>query len=779
MSTVIFSEKPLSDKPSNFLRDIIDQDLASGRHTGVVTRFPPEPNGYLHIGHAKSICLNFGLARDYQGVCHLRFDDTNPAKESDEFVRSIQEDVKWLGSHTGAPERGSDFDWKDKLFYASSYFEALYGYAEELISSGKAYIDSLTRDEVAEYRGSLTEGGRESPYRSRTPAENLDLFRRMRAGEFAEGEHVLRMKGDMKSPNMKMRDLPLYRIMRAHHHRTGDAWCIYPLYDFAHCISDAIERITHSICTLEFENNREVYDWILDNVSIPRPQPHQYEFARLELTYTVTSKRKLKELVDGGVVSGWDDPRMPTVAGLRRSGCTPEAIRAFCDRIGVSKNNSTVDIELFEWAVRQDLEARCDRLLGVVDPIRLVITNYPAGETETITAPLRPDDDARTRNVPFSRELYIARDDFMLSPPEGFFRLSPGATVRLRYAYNITCTGVAVDADGRVTEVQATYDEATRGQGADGKKVKGTLHWVSAAHAVTAEVRLYDRLFEDEAPGAGGADPLASLNPGSLRVAEGFIEPYASTLGAGARVQLERVGYFYFDPKDSRPGALVLNRTVTLKDTWAKGAVETDPERLREERVRVRAEEKARSGQRGAEAPFTDGQQAIASAFPTLLAAEVRFIAASPLATEYFRAAAATYVGEPRRLATWLQSAAQALDGVEAALALPVADFLAVVNAVDAGTISAAIGKAAFAEQQRSGAKMASVIEALRPARDDGALTDAAKAVLDANAEAVARYRAGNKNLVGFFLGQLMKQAIGKADPAASRRVIESLLAEP
>ncbi len=546
--------------PLDFIRTIVTEDLAAGRNDGrVVTRFPPEPNGYLHIGHAKSICLNFGVAGEFGGTCNLRFDDTNPTKEDVEYVDSIMEDVRWLG-----------FTWNGEPRYASDYFETLYGYAEHLIASGKAYVDSLTADEMRDYRGTLTAPGQESPDRTRPVDENLDMFRRMRAGEFEDGAHVLRAKIDMASPNINMRDPVLYRIRRAHHQRTGDAWCIYPMYDFAHPPSDAIEYVTHSLCTLEFEDHRPLYDWLIENLPVPA-RPRQIEFARLNLTYTVTSKRKLLELVESGSVSGWDDPRMPTISGMRRRGYTPESIRVFCDRIGVAKRENIVDVALLEHAVREDLNKRAPRVMGVLNPVRIVIENYPEGRREEFDVAVNPEDaSAGTRKVPFSRVLFIERDDFREDPPKKFFRLAPGREVRLRGAYFVTCTGAIKDASGVVTELRCTFDPATRGGDApDGRKVKATLHWVSAQHALDAEVRLYDRLFTTEAPG-DDRDYRDELNPASLEVLKACkLEPSVANTLPGARFQFERLGYFCVDP-DSKPGALVFNRTVTLKDTWAK-----------------------------------------------------------------------------------------------------------------------------------------------------------------------------------------------------------------
>ena len=550
--------------PTHFIKTIIEADLAANTYGGrVATRFPPEPNGYLHIGHAKSICLNFGLAQEYGGTCNLRFDDTNPTKEEVEYVDSIKEDVRWLG-----------FDWETREYYASDYFEKLYAFAVQLITAGKAYVDSLSADEIREHRGTLTEPGRESPYRNRSVEENLDLFARMRAGEFADGQHVLRARIDMRHPNLLMRDPTLYRIRKAHHHRTGDAWCIYPMYDFTHCLSDALECITHSICTLEFENNRALYDWVLDQI-LPSCRPRQYEFARLNLNYTVLSKRKLIQLVTEKLVDGWDDPRMPTISGLRRRGYTPEAIRNFCERIGVAKANSVVDLALLEYSLREDLNRRAPRMMAVLRPLKVVIENYPENQVELLEAINNPEDPAMgSREVPFSREIYVERDDFMESPPKKFFRLAPGREVRLRYAYFITCREAVKNAAGEIVELRCTYDPATRGGDApDGRKVKATLHWVSAAQAASAEVRLYDRLFTKTNPDekVEGKSFKDFINPDSLEVLRGCrLEPALAEARPGDFYQFERLGYFCADRRDSRPGAPVFNRTVTLRDSWAK-----------------------------------------------------------------------------------------------------------------------------------------------------------------------------------------------------------------
>lgn len=549
-------------RPSNFIKQIVEEDLKAGKNDGRVhTRFPPEPNGYLHIGHAKSICLNFGLAAEYGGKTNLRMDDTNPEKEEDEYVKAIVEDVKWLG-----------FDWADRLYYASDYYGQLYEWAIELIKKGKAFVCDLTGDQIREYRGTLTAPGKESPYRNRSIEENLDLFQRMRAGEYPDGSKTLRAKIDMASGNINMRDPVLYRILRSTHHRTGDEWCIYPMYDYAHGQSDSIEGITHSICTLEFEDHRPLYNWFLDELGIYHPQ--QIEFARLNLTYTVMSKRKLLQLVKEGLVKGWDDPRMPTICGMRRLGYTPEAIREFCDRIGVAKAASTVDIALLEHCVREHLNRITHRVMAVLRPLKVIITNYPEGKVEQLEAVNNPEDEtAGTRVIPFSREIYIEQEDFREDPPKKYFRLSPGAEVRLKNAFIIKCDEVIKDASGSVVELRCSYDPETKsGSAGEGRKVKGTLHWVSAQHAIRAEVRLYDRLFRNENPDnvSEGQDWKSNLNPDSLEVLrESLVEPALRNSKPGMRYQFMRTGYFCTDP-DSRDGQLVFNRTVGLRDTWAK-----------------------------------------------------------------------------------------------------------------------------------------------------------------------------------------------------------------
>ncbi len=554
------AEKTSGGVIKHFIRKIIEEDNKTGKYDGrVVTRFPPEPNGYLHIGHAKSIVLNFGMARENGGITHLRFDDTNPVKEDTEYTESIMEDVRWLG-----------YDWGDRLHYASDYFQQLYEYAVRLIELGKAYVDDLTAEEIREYRGTLKQPGKNSPYRTRSVEENLDLFDQMKNGDFKDGEKVLRAKIDMASPNLNMRDPVIYRILHASHHQTGDKWCIYPMYDFAHCLSDSIERITHSICTLEFEDHRPLYDWVLDELDVYHPQ--QIEFARLNLNYTVMSKRKLLMLVNEGIVNGWNDPRMPTLSGLRRRGFTPESIRALCERVGVAKTNSTVDIAMLDHSIREDLNYNAPRVMAVLNPLKVVITNYPEDQSEELDAVNNPEKpEEGTRKVPFSRELYIERDDFMEDPPRKFFRLAPGREVRLRYAYFITCNEVVNDENGEITELRCTYDPATRGGDApDGRKVKATLHWVSAKHAVDAEVRLYNNLFTMENP-LDADDFRDAINPDSLEVQTGCkLEPSLGTVEPGFRCQFERLGYFCADSVDYTQKKPVFNRIVTLRDTWAK-----------------------------------------------------------------------------------------------------------------------------------------------------------------------------------------------------------------
>ncbi|MBK9263325.1 MAG: glutamine--tRNA ligase/YqeY domain fusion protein [Polyangiaceae bacterium] len=764
-------DKP--EAPQNFIEAIIADDLAQGRHKQVVTRFPPEPNGYLHIGHAKSICLNFGLAKKFGGKCHLRMDDTNPTTEDTEYVESIQNDVRWLG-----------FDWGENMFYASDYFGRIYDFAIELIKKGKAYVDSSSEAEIREMRGTISEPGKPSPYRERSVAENLELLERMRKGEFPEGAHVVRMKGDMASPNMKMRDWPIIRIKHAHHHRTGNTWSIYPLYDFAHSLSDAIEGITHSICTLEFESNRELYDWIIDNVSAPA-RPRQYEFARLNITHTVMSKRKLLELVKSGGVRGWDDPRMPTLAGLRRRGVTPEAIRAFCEEIGVAKANSTVEIEKFEHFIRQDLDRRSDRVMVVLRPLKVVIENYPEGQVEELDAPYRPEADAsaRTRKVPFSRELYIDRDDFAENPPKDWFRLAPGREVRLRYAYIVKCTSVVRDDAGNVIELRCTYDAATReGHSQDGRKVKGTLHWVSAAHAHSVEVRLYERLFKVERPDLveEGQDWKATLNPASLEVVTGAkAEPSLATAVGGTYVQFERTGFFFVDPVDSKPGAPIFNRTVSLKASYSvpKAAGES----LVDERKATKAAE-LKAAPKVAAQTAEDRVSRLSAEAKELcdklvaggVGREDAIVLAENAALRAYYEQAIAGGGRAKTVANLLVNEVARELEAKGTLPFEPTSLGELAALVDDKTITPTIAKDVLADMFASGRSPKAIVEAknLRQVSDESALEPIVDKVLADSPGEVKRYREGNTKLMGFFVGRVMKASGGKAN---AERVTEML----
>ncbi len=774
---------------ANFIAEIIEEDLRTGRRQTVVTRFPPEPNGYLHIGHAKSIVLNFGLARTYGGRCHLRFDDTNPTTEDIEYVEAIKRDVQWLG-----------YRW-DGEFYASDYFEQLYDWAVQLIRAGKAYVDSQSEEEIRRTRGTVTEPGIPSPYRDRSVEENLDLFERMRAGEFPDGAHVLRARIDMASPNMKMRDPLMYRIRHAHHYRRGDDWCIYPMYDWAHGQSDAIEGITHSICTLEFENNRELYDWFLDTLGI-EPRPYQYEFARLNLDYTVMSKRKLLQLVREGHVRGWDDPRMPTLAGLRRRGVTPEAIRTFCDMIGVAKANSRVDYAMLEYAIRDDLNTRAPRVLAVLDPLRVVLTNLPEDHEETLEAAYWPHDIPKegTRPVPFGRTLYIDRADFQEHPPKGYKRLAPGRAVRLRHGYVITCDEVVRDADGRVTELRCSVDRATLGSNPD-YKVWGVIHWVDAARAVPAEVRLYDRLFSvpdpDDVP--EGRTFLDHLNPDSLTVAAGaVVEPSLAAARPGDRFQFERLGYFVVD-EDSTGERLVFNRIVTLRDTWAKKredgkrgdapGPETNREASAERREATQAAGEAApagtSARRDPMADLTPAQRARATRYVDALGLDrhdAALLASDEALARLFEDAVEAYP-HPRPVANWtIHELLGVLGGDRTAADLPFdgAAFGALVRLVDEGTITGPTGKQVLARMAEHGGDPRAIVEEqnLRQVDDDALLRPLVEAAVRAHPDKVAQYRDGKTGLLGFFVGQVMRQTAGKANPQRVRALVLAALAE-
>jgi glutaminyl-tRNA synthetase len=740
----------------DFIRTIIEEDLRAGRHQQVVTRFPPEPNGYLHIGHVKAICLDFGLPEEYGGRCHLRFDDTNPETEDTEYVDAIQADVRWLG-----------FDWGEHLFYASDYFDRLYAFAVELIEAGKAYVCDLKDDEIRAYRGTVTEPGRPSPYRDRTVAENLELFARMRAGEFADGARTLRARIDMASNNMKMRDPLLYRIRHAHHHRTGDAWPIYPMYDFAHCLSDAIEGITHSLCTLEFDNNRELYDWIVDNVTVDA-RPHQYEFARLALTYTMMSKRKLKALVLEGKVAGWDDPRMSTLAGIRRRGYTPEALRAFVKDIGVAKTNSVVDVARLEHFVRQDLNDRAPRVMGVLRPLEVVIESYPEDQhAEVFDVPYFPGGEGEgSRAVPFSRTIYIDREDFAVEPPRKWRRLWPGGEVRLRSAYVIRCVGYDVDDAGEVVRLRCTHDPSTRGGATPpDRKVKGTIHWVSAEHALTAEVRMYDRLFSVEQPAS-----LDELNEHSLEViADAKLEPSIARDPAGTRYQLERVGYFCLDSVDSRPERPVLNLIVGLRDGYRAAKQDAAPapvvpaavERVKEV-VPVRTV--ALSPELQAVADELVGR-GVAEDDARVLAGEdaLRALvhAAAAAGAEISDAAKWTV----HEVASRMKSGAIQLDG-EALAAL--------LGLLSADEITSSSAKKVLDVLCAEGGDPAAIVDAhgLRRLDDDGAIHAAVAAAIAAHPAEAERFRGGEGKLMGFFIGQVMRATGGRADAGAVRQAL-------
>lgn len=791
---------------SNFIRAIIDQDLESGKHVEVVTRFPPEPNGYLHIGHSKSILLNFGIARDYarRGIptrCHLRFDDTNPLAEEVEYVESIKEDVEWLGG-----------DWGEHLYFASDYFERMYDLAVELIKKGLAYVDSLSIDEIREYRGSLSEPGKPSPYRERSVEENLDLFARMRAGEFEDGEHVLRAKIDLENPNMIMRDPLLYRIRHATHHRTGDDWCIYPMYDYAHCLEDAFEGVTHSLCTLEFENNRELYDWVIEATGV-ECQPRQYEFARLNLSYTVMSKRKLRRLVEAEIVQGWDDPRLPTIAGLRRRGVPPEAIHAFIDMVGVGRANATVDVQMLEHAIRDELNQRAPRVMSVLNPLKVVITNYQLPEgaeegVEWLEADYFPHDIPRegSRKIPFGAELYIDRADFMEDPPKSFWRLGPGREVRLRYGYFITCDEVIKDENGEVVELRCSYDPQTRGgEAPDGRNPKGTLHWVSAARSLPAEVRVYDRLFEVEFPEADEErDFIDFINPESLQIiSEARVEPSVAEDPVETRYQFEREGYFWRDPQDSSGEKLVFNRIVALRDTWAKR--QSKPS---DSSKKVAAKKPADTGERsegaGAERrrpskkPASYKRDQARAEDPTLAVRLERYQAelglsyddadllSGELALAAFYEAALKAYPKPGEVAAWIvnemlpelaERGVEAVADMEQGRVRP-EGVAGVVEAFSEERITSQISRRVFQMMLDTGDGPEEIIarEGLERVTDTGELGALVSRVLQENPDEVERYRGGKRALLGFFVGQVMKATKGTADAQVVRELLSEKL---
>jgi glutaminyl-tRNA synthetase len=761
----------------DFIRAIVAEDLRTGKHDRIVTRFPPEPNGYMHIGHAKSVVLNFSLAAETGGRCHLRFDDTNPETEDEHYVHSFIDTVKWLG-----------YDWGEHLYFASDYFEQMYAFAEHLIREGKAYVDSQSGEEIRASRGTVTEAGRESPHRGRSEEENLDLFRRMRAGEFPDGAHVLRAKIDMAAPNMLMRDPILYRIRHAHHYRTGDAWCIYPLYDYAHPIEDALECVTHSLCTLEFENNRPFYDWVVEHVPAPS-RPRQIEFARLALDYTVMSKRMFLELVRGGHVSGWDDPRMPTIAGMRRRGVTPEAIRRLCEMVGVAKTNSLVDIGKLEYAIREDLNQKAPRVLCVLRPLRVVITNYPEGETDQLDAPSFPHDVPRegSRAVPFTREIYIDRDDFLEDPPRGFHRLIPGGEVRLRYGYIIRCDEVVKDEAGEVVELRCSYDPGTRGgRAAEGRAVKGTIQWVSAERGLPCEVRLYDRLFTVPEPAAGEGDFKHHLNPESLVTVRGaVIEPSVRDDPPGSRYQFERLGYFCSDAVESRPDALVFNRTVTLRDTWARAAaappVPTAPEPKPpgaaepcQPRSRAAAPQEPRTSELEARRRRYLDRFGVAKKEADLLTRE--------LATSNLFEAALSERAHPRAVANWVIHELPRAAGGRTVENLPFGggELGELVAMVEDGTLSGSAAREVLSEMMDSGEAPTAIVErrGLRQVSDPDALAPAIDEVVAEHPTKVDEYRAGRSGLLGFFVGQVMRKSGGRANPELVKALLERRLGE-
>ncbi|MBX3207297.1 MAG: glutamine--tRNA ligase/YqeY domain fusion protein [Labilithrix sp.] len=768
-------------EPTDFIREMIRADVAAKRHGGqVVTRFPPEPNGYLHIGHAKAICIDFGIAKEMGGRCHLRMDDTNPTTEDMEYVEAIKRDVRWLG-----------FDWGEHLYYASDYFERFYYLGEKLIERGRAYVCDLPEETFSkEYRGTITEHGKESPYRARSVEENLDLFRRMRAGEFADGAKVLRARIDMTSPNMKMRDPPLVRIKHAHHYRTENTWCIYPLYDYAHCLEDSFEGVTHSLCTLEFESARELYDWVIQATEVPHV-PRQTEFARLNITYMVMSKRKLLQLVEGKHVRGWDDPRMPTIAGLRRRGYTPEAIREFIGRVGVAKNISTVDIALLEHTVREDLDRRSPRVMAVLRPLEVVIDSFPEGELEEIDAPYWPPgtepaaDVARTgsRKLAFSRRVFIDREDFAEAPPKGWHRLAPGRRVRLRHAYIVTCTSVDKDETGAIVRVHCTHDPATRGGNAPaGERVDGTLHWVSAERAADVEVRLYDRLFVSENPGEGDADYLTELNPASLAVLVGKAEPSLAAATVGERFQLERVGFFVVD-EDTAPGAIVLSRTVALKDSWQKVVARAEPAAAKTPDSKKEKREKKPAAPVEA-APVELSPEAIALRDAHGLPPETaRVIAQEALLAALFAGATEAPKGKElaKAVATLLANDVLGELRSKRLEAVPF-DGPALVELADLvkdGTIGSAQTKEVLAAMLASGKSPRAIVadKGLAQIASADALGPIVEQVLADNADAVGRYKAGNVNVVGALVGMVMKKSGGRANAKLVKELLEKKLA--
>ena len=748
------------NKKKDFLRKIVEADLKSGKYEEVVTRFPPEPNGFPHIGHAKSISLNFGIARDYGGRCNLRMDDTNPTTEDTRYVEAIKDAVQWLG-----------FAWDDGVKYTSDYFPRLYDYAVELIKMGKAYVDSLSEEQMRLYRGTVTEPGRRSEYAERSVEENLDLFERMKKGEFPDGAHVLRARIDMSSPNMKMRDPLLYRIRHAHHFRAGDAWKIYPMYDFAHCLSDYIEGVTHSFCTLEFENNREIYDWILDTLRLGPPRPYQYEFARLNINYTVMSKRKLLELVETGAVSGWDDPRLPTIAGLRRRGYTPESILNFCEQIGIAKANSVVDVAQLEYAIRDDLNTKVPRVMCVMHPLKVTIENYE-GEEE-IEAPYYPHDVPKegSRKLPFAKEIYIDRGDFSEHPPKGYYRLTPEQPVRLKYAYIIRCKEVIKDAGGNIVEIRAEYYPDSRsGQDSSGIKVKSAIQWVEAGHAREIEVRLYDRLYKSEFP-----QGMEDLNPDSLQIVKGaMIEPAVITEKPDERYQFEREGYFYADPIDYRDDAPVFNRIVSLKDSWAKKVKKSAPSP-------ARSGKKAPQHKEGETAPMSEAEQKRYARYTRELGlgdAVADILARDERLAGFFEAALKLHESAVNIANIVANEVARELKIAEEALKFAPEHIAQLVKMVDEELISTKIAKQVFEEMAKSGEAPAQIVEkrGLVQISDPAQILPVIDQVIADNPENLEKYRAGNSRLMGFFVGQVLKATGGKANPKVVNQLVKEKL---
>ena len=766
---------------ADFIRQIVAEDTESGCYGGrVVTRFPPEPNGFMHIGHAKSVCLNFGVAKEFGGVCHLRYDDTNPEGENEAFVVGFQEDIRWLG-----------FDWGEHLYFASDYFERMYDCAVILIEKDLAYVDSESEEEIREGRGTVTKAGTPSRYRDRTVVENLDLFRRMREGEFEGGRHVLRAKIDLESANMLMRDPVLYRIRHASHYRQGDEWCIYPMYDYAHCLEDAFEDVTHSICTLEFENNRELYDWVLDSVGFEEPRTHQYEFARLDLAHAVLSKRRIIPLVEAGVVSGWDDPRLSTVRGIRRRGVPPEALRLFCEMIGVAKAQSVVDIGKLEYAIREVLNQAAPRVMAVLDPIKIVLTDYPDGQTEEFEAPYFPHDVPRegTRMVPFSNELFIERTDFEEDPPPGFWRLVPGGEVRLRHAYVIRCEKVVRDKAGQLVELHCTHDSESRGgKGTAGRKVKGTIQWVSAAHALTAEIRLYDHLFLEipESDSDEDEEILSRINPDSLRILKGAkVEPSISDDSPDTRYQFERTGYFWKDPVDGVGEELVFNRIVSLKDSWSRSAAKSDVKVPRDKSGSGKVMNKPR---RPEKPTVNESREAARAVDPQLMARFERYsddlgltleqadlLTTSPEVSDFFEKALAVY-DEPAEVAGWLTTDVRGLLGARRLkdLTFDGEGLGQLIALVAADRLSRRAGKDVLARMIDEGGDpdQLMVEMGLEKVSDPSALESVIEEILAAWPEKVIEYQAGKSGLIGMFVGEVMKSTNGAADPKVARELL-------